>query len=276
MALPTFVGIGVPRAGTTWLRTLLESHPDVYLPARRKELNFFDLYYDRGLGWYEKFFPADGDARKYRAIGEITPYYFYGSDCPARMAALPVGKLVLMLRNPVDRAWSWYALMVRDGHFHGSFDAFMADARWSVVAQGFYSLYLQNYFHHFAREQVLVLIYEHALADVATTKRKLADFIGVSGDKFPPRAGAEVVNDSYLPNAPRLYGLAVGISRVLRRWDADWAVNLVQRCGIRDLFGRAGRLQPMADETRQQLRETFEGEIRALEELLGTSLDVWR
>ena len=56
MTLPTFLGIGVQRAGTTWLHTLLNSHPDVYMPTHRKEIRFFDRYYERGLSWYEEFF----------------------------------------------------------------------------------------------------------------------------------------------------------------------------------------------------------------------------
>ena len=58
MTLPTFLGIGVPRAGTTWLHTLLAGHPDVYLPTRRKEIRFFDRYHDLGTAWYEAFFAA--------------------------------------------------------------------------------------------------------------------------------------------------------------------------------------------------------------------------
>ena len=53
MTLPTFLGIGVQRGGSTWLHTLLTSHPDVYLPTRRKEVRFFDRDYERGLKWYE-------------------------------------------------------------------------------------------------------------------------------------------------------------------------------------------------------------------------------
>src|SRR4051812_32958483 len=106
MALPTFLGIGVPRAGTTWLHELLSSHPEVYVPVRRKELSFFNLYYDRGTRWYQKFFPSEAEADRYRALGEITPYYFYGPECPERIARLGVGKLLLILRHPVERAWS--------------------------------------------------------------------------------------------------------------------------------------------------------------------------
>ena len=74
MTLPTFVGIGVPRAGTTWLHTMLDKHPETYLPGKRKEVRFFDRYFDEGLGWYETFFrDADPNAR---AVGEISPQYF--------------------------------------------------------------------------------------------------------------------------------------------------------------------------------------------------------
>jgi hypothetical protein len=276
MTLPSFVGIGVPRAGTSWLHELLHAHPDIYMPSRRRELNFFDLYYDRGVAWYEKFFPPKSEAGRYRAIGEITPYYFYGAACPVRMAQLPVGKLLLILRNPVDRAWSWYALMLRDGHFSGSFEAFLDQRRWPVIEQGTYSSYLREYLQYFTRRQLLVLVFEEALHDIGGTKQRLADFLGVACDRFPPTAGATVVNESYVPRAPRAYGLAVRVSRMLRKWDADWAVNAAKRLGVKERFGNAGRAQAMTAQTRERLRRGFETELETLERLLGVSLDVWR
>jgi hypothetical protein len=276
MTLPSFVGIGVPRAGTTWLYELLRAHPDVYMPSRRRELNYFDLYYNRGVSWYEKFFPPEAEAAEYRALGEITPYYFYGPLCPARMAQLPVGKLLLILRNPIDRAWSWYALMLRDGHFRGSFEAFLGQSRWPVIEQGTYSIYLRKYLEYFAREQLLVLLFEEALSDVAGTKQRLAEFLDLPCDRFPEAAGAAVANESYIPRAPRAYGLAVRVSRLLRKWDADWVVNAAKRVGVKERFGKAGRAQPMATETRDRLRREFAGEIDRLECLLGVPLDLWR
>jgi hypothetical protein len=276
MSLPTFVGIGVPRAGTTWLHELLRSHPEIYVPSRRRELNYFDLYYHRGLSWYEKFFPPDSRAWNYRAIGEITPYYFYDPHCPARMAELPVQKLLLMLRNPVDRAWSWYALMVRDGHYQGTFESFLTQTRWPVVQQGTYSTYLENYLRYFERDRLLILVLEEVVRDVPETKRRLATFLGVACDRFPDAAGTAVANESYVPSAGRAYGLAVRAARLLRRWDADWLVNTAKRLGVKSYFGNAGRAEPMAEETRARLHDAFAKETEKLERLLGISLKSWR
>lgn len=55
MTLPSFLGIGAMRSGTTWLDQMLRSHADIYMSERRKEVHFFDQYYDRGLSWYEDF-----------------------------------------------------------------------------------------------------------------------------------------------------------------------------------------------------------------------------
>ena len=94
MTLPTFLGIGAMRAGTTWLHDLLASHPDVFVPARRKEVNFFSFYYERGLSWYERFFPPESEAQNYRAIGEISPIYLYCDPCPERIASMSLIGLI--------------------------------------------------------------------------------------------------------------------------------------------------------------------------------------
>ena len=94
MTLPTFLGIGVLRGGTTWLHELLVSHPDVYVPARCKETYFFDLYYERGLEWYEGLFPP-------RSGG--------GSRSSALVDILSSQDLVLKLRSSArqDATFDW-------------------------------------------------------------------------------------------------------------------------------------------------------------------------
>lgn len=276
MSLPTFLGIGVPRAGTTWLHELLGSHPEVYVPSRRKELSFFDLHYGRGLKWYQKFFPAEPERGRYRVVGEITPYYYYCEACPERIARVGVRNLVLMLRHPVDRAWSYYGQKIRNGMFRGSFEEFLGQTRWPVIEHGRYGKYFQRYLQHFDRKQILVLLSEEALSDLPSTKRALASFLGVSESGFAATDPMGAVNASYVPQSPRLYGLAFRISKVCRRYDLDWLVNSAKRLGVREVFGAAGTLAPMGVETRARLDELFQPEIAELERLLHIPLDVWR
>ncbi len=274
--LPTFLGIGVPRAGTTWLHELLSSHPEVFVPSRRKELSNFNFQYHRGVGWYRKFFPTGADALRYRAVGEVTPYYFYCTDCPERIASAGVEKLVLMLRHPVDRAWSYYGQKIRNGMYRGTFEEFLEHSRWPVVEQGYYSRYLRRYLEHFDRHQILILLFEASVADVGATQRELAVFLGISASGFARDNAGDVVNQSYVTRAPRLYGMAFRLSKVFREYDIDWIVNTAKRLGIREAFGAAGKLAPMRPETRTRLNRLFQPEIDELEQMAGISLDLWR
>lgn len=107
LTLPDFLGIGAQKAGTTWLAESLRRHPGVFV-SERKELHWFDNKWDRPLREYARHF-ADADGR---VKGEITPAY--GVLPPERIrfvrTVMPDVRLVLLLRNPVERAWS-HALM---------------------------------------------------------------------------------------------------------------------------------------------------------------------
>lgn len=104
LSLPDFLGIGLPRAGTTWLYRNLSGHPDIYFPAQ-KEQHFFNRHFQRTLRSYSRQLEgAGGDQIK----GEITPDYAYLSQRRIRFIAklIPDVRLILLLRHPVDRAWS--------------------------------------------------------------------------------------------------------------------------------------------------------------------------
>ena len=102
--LPNFVVIGAMRSGSTSLYKYLQAHPDVFMP--RKEIHFFDVKWDRGIAWYHTRF--EGYAGQ-TAIGEATPTYLADPVALDRMAAtIPDARLVAVLRDPIDRAYSHY------------------------------------------------------------------------------------------------------------------------------------------------------------------------
>jgi len=276
MTLPTFLGIGAPRAGTTWLNTLLASHPDVYTPTLRDEINFFDQYYERGPSWYETLFPPPEGAGIYQAIGEISPQYLECDECPERIfTTVPQSKLIVMLRHPVDRAYSQYGFYVQRRNYRGSFKDFLA-ARPRALERGFYSRYLERYLGYFDRTQILALIFEDAVTDILRTKKTLADFLHITVEKFPPHAGRAKVNSSSVPTFQFLHGLIAMTGRQLRRWHLEPVVDFVQRTSIPRILAKGDSLPPLDEELKQHLSQLYQDEFDELEQCMRIDLSCWR
>lgn len=276
MTLPTFLGIGVQRGGSTWLHTLLASHPDIYMPTRRKEIRFFDRYYENGLGWYESFFCPPEDANKYKAIGEISPEYYECEECPERIYnTLPEIKMIMMLRHPISRAYSQYGFNVQRRNFRGSFENFLA-TRPRALEKGFYSRYLKNYLHYFDRKQFLPLLFEDIFADLPKTKAMIADFLEIDADKFPLSDNNGKVNASTVPNHQSLYGFVVKTGRKLRKRNLEPVVDFVMRLGIQRFLSKGDPLQPLDKELKKQLSQAYYEEFDELEKCLQIDLSSWR
>ena len=121
--LPGFIIVGAQKCGTSSLYRALIQHPLVE-PAGTKEVHFFDLNFGRGLSWYRSHFPPPSRREGRRTItGESSPYYLFHPHAAARIAQLvPRAKLLVLLRNPVDRAYSHYQHQVRRGRETLSFE----------------------------------------------------------------------------------------------------------------------------------------------------------
>ena len=276
MTLPTFLGIGVQRGGTTWLHTLLTSHPDVYMPTRRKEVRFFDRDYERGLGWYETFFCLPEHADKYQAIGEISPQYYYCEACPERIfTTLPDSKLIIMLRHPVTRAYSNYGFCVQRWNFRGSFEDFLA-ARPRMLERGFYSRYLKQYLRYFDRSQILALLFEEVFIDIFNTKKTIAKFLDIDVEKFPSSVARGKVNASSVPSFQSLYGFIVKTGRRLRKRNLEPIVDFVKRLGVDRVLAKGNSLPPLDEDLKRHLSQSYQGEFDELEQCLQIDLSRWR
>lgn len=191
---PDFIIIGAQRCGTTSLYNTLANHPFI-APALKKEIHFFDVNFRKGLVWYKAHFPLYGrkyltQVRKQNVLtGEASPYYIFHPHVPKRIAELlPQVKLIALLRNPVDRAYSHYHHEVRKGFESLSFeDAIEREQErlrietvkmledenyysfnhrhYSYLSRGIYVDQLRVWMRFFSREQILILksedFYEH-------------------------------------------------------------------------------------------------------------------
>ncbi len=159
-ALPDFVIIGAQKGGTSFLYYLLTRHPLVE-PAARKELHFFDQpeRFRNGAEWYRRCFPQPGWKDGRRSItGEATPSYLFDPPVAKRMAeVVPQARLIALLRNPIDRAYSHYQMQVKRGTESSPFEEAIEQQHSSYVSRGIYVDQLLRWFEFFSKEQILIL-----------------------------------------------------------------------------------------------------------------------
>jgi hypothetical protein len=206
--LPNFLIIGAARSGTTSLYNYLVQHPGI-TPALRKEIHFFDYNYQRSFSWYRGQFPALPSMYYRQAIhgqttitGEASPYYLFHPYVPQRVAQLlPEIKLIALLRNPIERAFSHYCWEVDWGNEPLSFEDALEQEEdriregiqtleygksfhhlhFSYISRGCYAEQLERWFTYFPREQILIIKSEDMYNNPAATFTQTLDFLHISG-----------------------------------------------------------------------------------------------
>jgi hypothetical protein len=294
MTLPNFLIIGAQKAGTTWLANLLGRHPEVFIPPR--EIHYFNIEenFRKGLAWYERHFEEAGGRK---AIGEKTPNYFWVTESThsARTGthvphvhhrlheALPDAKIIVLLRDPVQRAISAINHLVRMGHMPPDCDideVFFGrqqdlGERFGVVDMGRYARHLEAYRGCYPEDQMLVLTFED---DVAISPEKglvkACEFLGIdSGFEFP---GREERIGEYHGGSLRAAKVAYRFPSMRR------AVKIVERrvpsvlggFGTRLLGPSISKLSP-SDATRERLYELYAPENRLLASMIGRVPPAW-
>lgn len=192
--MPYFIGIGAPRCGTTWIAKCIQSHPELYIPEGYKELHFFDgEHYDRGLDWYESFF---SNAKSHQKVGEFTPRYLREEMAPELIYKhYPHVKLLVCLRNPIDRAFSHYRYLRKFSDISPSFYKALFDDRYRILASGLFGEQLERYLHYFPKEQMLILYHDDFSRVQDKVIKELYTFLNVDS-MFTPEEMTERINPS--------------------------------------------------------------------------------
>jgi Sulfotransferase family len=300
VTLPNFLVIGAAKCGTDSLCSYLSQHPDVYMSPIR-EPNFFmadgtpeipfcgpgDREYLRDmwvstLAGYESLFD---DVAGQRAIGEGTAWYIYDEGAPSRIRHhVPDAKLIVSLRNPVDRAYSAFTMLLGEGREPFSDFARAIDAEeyrtaqnwepiWHYIKMGFYADQIRRYHSYFNLDQLKVIIYDDFNSRPREVMQDLFHFLGVD-DGFQADTSTRF-NVSLVPRYPEL-NATVGRQTRMRA-----AVGKILPLALRNQLRRRARQSlmvrppPIARGLRRRLTDVFRNDILELQDLIGRDLTHW-
>jgi Sulfotransferase domain len=272
--LPDFLAVGPRRTGTTWLHEML-SHR-VLLPKNTKETHYFDHFYEKGIDWYKAYFagyPQDA------LVGAVSPSYFADPRVRERVAAvMPKRRIICTLRDPVERAYSTYRMLVGAGFRGRTFEEESMRPGSLIFEGNRYAFHLRGWQELFGADNVATFLYDQLEADEQAYADSVCDFLGV------PRLDLSEISQplarNSMPRRPRSVRVA-GWARRLRVWlkshRADRVVLALGRLGVwQFFFDGPNEFPPLDAEVEVRLRAFFLPEVEALEELIGKDLTAWK
>lgn len=300
MKNPTFLIIGAAKSGTSALYSFLRQHPQIFMSAK-KEPYYFALQGKpvafagpgdnginhravTGLAEYESLF-AERTTEK--QSGEASTLYLYHEDAPENiLRQAPDVKLIAVLRNPVDRAFSSYTHTRRDGwETLTSFrDALAAEpdriaANWSHIwhyqRAGYYTEQLQRYFKRFQREQMLILLYDDLVTNPPHVLEQIYRFLDI--DPYFEIDTSRRYNASGRARFARLQTWIVEPNRLktMTKRFVPSNVRLGIRQALLDANVKSEDKPTLSEDDRTYLKRQFRQEIIGLQDLLGRDLSGW-
>lgn len=287
-----FIGIGAEKAGTTWIADCLREHPEIYI-NQQKEIFFFNEFdphflkvrnfkYDRGISWYKRQFK---NCTNGKLKGEISPTYLY---CPKAAKRIKKHfsnvKIIVSVRNPVDRAYSQYLHDVRLGVIKNIKFEKALEKYDNYFEKGYYLKHIKRYLELFPKKNIFIIISEEMKNNPAKTIKKLYTFLKVKDPNYLPRSLYKRSNVAAKPGFSSLNYLMMHTEYFLRENNLDLIIRIFEitqlrklALTVRDLNKSAfGKYPKMNTKTRKVLIRKFEPEISKLEKLLGRRLSIWK
>ena len=287
--LPNFFLVGANKAGTTSIHRYLRHHPEIYM-SRVKEPTFWaldpeqpqvgkfaeDVVRDRGE--YEALF---ADVTTERAFGEASTAYLTSKLAPERIRAeIPEARVIAVLRDPSDRAYSSFMMHVAAGKepitdFGTAVDTDLSGETWRYyVVMGRYGSALQRWHDRFPAEQIRVFLYEDLSARPDCVMREIYEFLDVDAD-FTPMLD-DRFNVTYMPRNRTLAQLVKGPSAPKRALKRVLSPSLRAALKHRAIGWNSTRPAPPPPEVRARLIEVYADDIVLTERLTGRDLSAWR
>lgn len=285
--LPNFIVIGAEKSATTTLCNHLKAHSDIFMPDT-KEIHFFNqydsnlvenkVYVQRGVKWYEKFFENYSGEK---AVGEGTPMYLCDEKAPERIfKTLPDIKLIAILRNPVDRAYSHYWMAKGKGDVIGSFEDIVNDENEKIIKRGLYAGQLQRYYQFFDKKQIIVILYEDYIEHTDVVLGKVLRFMDLD-DEDLSFVKNEIYNKSGQVRSITILRLSRAISNFFRKKiNLGIVVDCIKKVGLSNFIKNWNKKEKdypkLQENVRQKLIKYYEHDVLLMSELLNNdSVKEW-
>jgi hypothetical protein len=298
MTMPNFLIIGAGKSGTTSLYHYLKQHPEIYM-SPVKEPKFFavegktldfrgpndDAHMNRksitDIDTYRALFSG---VTNEKAIGEASPLYLYSPEAPGRIRHyIPQARLIAILRNPVERAFSSYLHCIRDrGEPLQDFAQALQEEEtriangwgpiWHYKNAGFYSPQLERYFDTFRREQIKVFLYEDLKGDPAGVLQSIYRFLEVGHTRLPDISLKN--NISGVPRSRLVHELLNKPNPIKSAFRPLLPAKLRKRLNL-NLTGRNLVRPQLSPEVRGQLIDLYSEDILKVQELIDRDLSRW-
>ncbi|MDO8582522.1 MAG: sulfotransferase [bacterium] len=280
---PSFIGIGAYKAGTAWISQCLSEHPALFMPIKESYFFTINAYWNRGRAWYEIFFR---DCPKDAKAGEFCPAYLCNTLAPQRIASLyPTIKIIVCLRNPIDRAFSHYLHDIRYGFIPSSVSFSMALAMHPYyLKEGLYADAFARYYTYFSKDQILVVWHEDSKKNPDIFISRIYSFLGVDAS-YKPHSLKSIVHEYRAPRSIFTESLFskmwLAIIWITARIHLHYIPELIKKSGIIPLFFKFNtkhhtKKPKMNTTDRAFLAEYFKKDISRLEKLFKISLSEWR
>jgi hypothetical protein len=280
-----FIGIGAQKSGTSWIAECLAEHPEVCMARDQyggllKEVHFFDWNYDRGFRYYEQHFDQ---CRSNEVNGEFTPMYLYDEAVAERIYQYnPNVRLLVCLRNPVDRAWSQY--QAGKAGWSGRTFWEVAERQPEIIERGYYARQLKCYLRFFPQDQIHVCFYDDLKEEPQRFMQQIYAFLGVD-DGYIPAQLAERSNATQKIEFryPLIERCRQTVRTMSYRTPAVHAALRTLRLGKFERMLSKWNTRPadrigegVPAEIREELVSHYRDDIAELEQLVGRELPQWK
>jgi hypothetical protein len=281
MTLPNFIIAGVPRGGTTSLQAYLRQHPDVYIC--RGEPRYFLLPEDNFAGDIgirvtihnlQDYLALFDEVIGEKAIGEKSPFYIFSEVATHRIrATIPEAKIIMVLRNPVERAYSGYWLAARNGNDVGTLEEYFADLN-PGIWNGGYSKHLSRWYDVFPGDQLKVIIFDDLKTDSLKVYQELCQFLEIDETFVPDLTRRNQGGAPQNQLLARFYHAVRGnrVARKLERYVPSALHDRFTELRLKNI----SKPPRIPDDLAQKLGAYYRDDIVRLEDILQRNLSSWK